>query len=103
MTRAQESERHRPNTAKRITILYANARSIIQKHNHLVLHAVTENPDVIMITESWPNTRDKHQLAEISIDGYNLFAKCRFHMNGGGVLIYARNNMNVAQIKKQMR
>ncbi len=62
-----------------------NARSFIQKRSHLIIHVITENPDFILITETWLNMRDKYQLSEVAIKGYNAFAKCRLHKKKGGV------------------
>ncbi len=83
-----------------MSILYANARSIIPKRNHLLIHAREEKPDVIMITESWLNVRDKHLTAEAAISGYNMFEKCRFQKNGGGVLIYLKDGINANKLSK---
>ena len=55
------------------------------------------NPDIIVLTESFINTRDKHQIAEVSLNGYNVFET---HKNGGGVLLYAKNDMKVVKINK---
>lgn len=70
----------------------------MQKRNYLTLHAITENPDLIMSTETWLNTRDKHQIAKVSILVITAFVKCHVHRKGGVVLMYARNNINVAQL-----
>ena len=35
-----------------------------------MIHAREEKPDVIMITESWLNMRDKHLTREAAINGY---------------------------------
>ena len=48
-----------------------------------MIHANAENPDIIVLTESWINTRDKHQTAEVSLNSWNVFEKCRTHKNGG--------------------
>ncbi len=91
---------HSPNPTEHISILYANARSVISKRNHLMIYVNSENPDFILLSESWINLRDKHQVAEVSLNGYNVFAKCRMHKAGGGVLLYAKNHINVVKINK---
>ena len=99
--RAQKnSDKHSPNSLDQINILYANARSILQKRNHLAIHAREEKPDIIMITESWLNMRDKHFTGEAAINGYNMFEKCRCHKAGGGVLLYVKNGINVIKVSK---
>ena len=65
-----------------------------------MIHANIENPDFIMITKSWLNTRDKYQLAETTLNGYNVFAKWRLHKNGGGVLLHVKNGMKVVKLSK---
>ena len=65
-----------------------------------MIHANTEKPDIIMITESWINTRDKHNLAEVALNGYNMFAKCRLHKSGGGVLLYVKKGIKAVQLNK---
>ena len=57
----------------------------------MIIHATAENPHIIALTESWINTRDKHQIAEVSLNGYNVFEKCGTHKNAGGILLYANN------------
>ncbi len=79
---------HSPTPTEHIITLYANSRSVISIRNHLMIHANTENPDFILLSESWINLRDKHQIAEVSPNEYNVFAKCRLHKAGGGVLLY---------------
>ena len=53
-----------------------------------------------MLTESWINTRDKHHIAEVSLNGYNVFDKCRTHKKGGDVLLNAKYYMKVVKINK---
>ena len=66
----------------------------------MIIHATAENPDIMMLTESWINTRDKHQIPEVSLYGYTVFEKCLTHRNGGGLLLYATNYMKVVKINK---
>ncbi len=65
-----------------------------------MIHANTENHDFILLSKSWINLRDKHQIAEVSLNGYNVFMKCRLHKAGGGVLLYAKNYIKVVKISK---
>ena len=37
---------------------------------------------------------------EVSLNGYNVFEKCRTNINGGGALLYAKNYMKVIKINK---
>ncbi len=65
-----------------------------------MIHDNTENPDFILLSESWISLHDKHQIAEVTLNGYNVFAKCRLHKTGGGVLLYAKNYINVVKVSK---
>ncbi len=91
---------HSLTPTEHISILYVNAGSVISNRNHLMIHASTKNPDFILLSESWINLRDKHQIAEVSLNGYNVFAKCRLHKAGGGVLLYAKKHIKVVKISK---
>ena len=85
---------------KSLTLFYTNARSIIKKREELVAYAMSENPDIISITETWLNISDKHLIAEISIPGYNMFLNCRENKRGGGVILYIKNSISAIEINK---
>ena len=61
--------KYNPKASGQIKILYAK----------LIIHVNAENPDFIVLTESWINARDKPQVVEVSLNGYNVFEKCRTH------------------------
>ena len=52
-----------------------------------------------MLIESLINTRDKVQIAEVSLNGYTVFEKCRKHKHGG-ILLYSKNYMKVVRINR---
>ena len=81
-------------------MFYGNVRSIIPILNQLIIHATSKNPDIILLTESSINTRTKHQIAEVSLNGYYVFENCRTHKNGKGVLLYAKSDMKIIKINK---
>ena len=56
--------------------------------------ACTEDLDIIGITETWLDTKDKHFLPEVEIDGYTLYHKDREGRKGGGVALYVRNTIH---------
>ncbi len=58
-----------------------------------MIHARAEKPDVIMITESWLNVRNKHFTAEATISGL-ICSK------NTGVLIYVKNGISVNKLNK---
>ena len=86
-------------TIKELKLLYTNARSIILKRNELLTYVVAETPDIVSITESWVNTKDKHLLAEIAIPGYKTFLNCRTHKAGGGVILYIKENLQAIDFR----
>ena len=89
-----------PKLSELVSILYANVRIVILKGNHLMIHANAEKHDFILLSEFFINTQDKPQIAEVSLNGYDIFAKCRLHESGRGVLLYAKNDMKAVKISK---
>ena len=55
--------------------------------------------DIVSITETWINTRDRDYIGEYSIEGYSIFHKDRLHKVGGGILIYIKEGLNPTEIK----
>ena len=53
----QKSTKYSPKASEQISKLCTNIWSM-----------TTENPDFIMLTESWINTQDKYQILEVSQD-----------------------------------
>lgn len=67
-----------------------NARSIMNKIDHLELTVCKYDPDIIGITESWctPSVSD----SELQLINYDLFRCDRDTDNkGGGVLLYVKS------------
>lgn len=58
---------HSHNSSEQMGIFYTKSRNSILKHNHLLVHAGTENSDFIMVNESWLNTHDKHLIVEAEV------------------------------------
>ncbi len=75
----------------------------MNKRDELVAYAISENPDIISITETWLDITDKHLISEISIPGYNTFLNCRESRKGGGVLLYVKDTIHATEIKKVNR
>ena len=59
-----------------------------------------ENYDIVCITESWLNTVERDYLAEYSVPGYIMFEKSRTNRNGGGVLLFVKENLNPISLSK---
>ncbi len=81
-----------------ISVLYTNVRSLIPKHDELLAYIVTEELDVIAITETWGNS--SHLIAEFSIAGYESVHKNREYKRGCGV-IYVKNALTALKMDKQ--
>ncbi len=75
----------------------------MNKRDELVTYALSENPDIISITETWINPSDKHLISEVSIPGYNMFLKCRENRKGGGVILYVKDTISATEIEKVNR
>jgi hypothetical protein len=81
-------------TLKIYRVLYTNAQSIFSKINDLNVTAAEEEPDLILLTETWcgPNTTN----AELSIAGYQLETDLRRDRTdtaagiGGGLIVYSK-------------
>jgi len=78
------------NTPRGQTI-YFNVRSLLPKISELQLLCLTENPDVVCVTETWLDVDVDD--CEIEIPGYLC---CRLDRNrhGGGLITYFKNTMD---------
>ena len=72
-------------SAKSLSILYYNARSILPKINELQLLTSLHKPTLICIVESWLSCEITDQ--ELGIDGYQIVRLDR-NRHGGGVMFY---------------
>ena len=65
---------------------YTNATSLNSKFSEFEARIYTENPDVVMVTETW------WQLGSlVQLDDYTLY-RCDREARGGGVAIYIKSN-----------
>jgi hypothetical protein len=87
-----KKEKRNANVPVKLSCLYANARSIVNKYEELEIYIENEKPHVIAITESWATTEIGD--SEICINGYTLFRKDREGVKrGGGVLLYVKSDL----------
>ena len=70
-----------------------NARSIRNKFPEFQALVATEEPHLVAITESWLRTSDRDFEAEFEIPGYQLFHKDRLDRQGGGVMLYVKDDI----------
>ena len=86
-------------TAEKLNIIYLNARSIVSKLSELEVLINDNNPDIVLITESWCNSSISDAL--LNIQGYNLETELRTDRNdtqggiGGGLLVYSRIGITI--------
>ncbi len=80
---------------------HLNARSTRNKFSDLEELIATENFDIIAITESRLNTKDRDFLAEYNLPGYSIFSCDRENWAGGGVILYINNNLYPCAIQTE--
>ena len=56
-----------------LKVLTANVQSLSPKIDELIALIQVENFDVIALNETWLDTQNKHQLAEVTIHGNQVF------------------------------
>ena len=75
-------------------IILTNAQSLKKKTKALSITAITNNPDLFLITESWLEATDPDNLYQLQ--GYCLFRKDRKGVEGkekgGGLCVYVRDD-----------
>ena len=71
-----------------LTVCYTNARSLLNKRTELGHRIDAENPEVIIITETWltPDVTDN----EVNFPSYTVHRADRLGRKGGGVAIYLK-------------
>ena len=98
----QERERGRGSgqqAAAAVKILYSNVQSVFNKLNEPAAYAAEENPDFILLTETWCN--DTINNAALSLPGYQLETNLRRDREnttngiGVGLLVYTRDGIKV--------
>ena len=85
-----------------IEILYTNAQSICNKKNELELVVYDNEPDLVLITETWCH-KDRLDITDafLKIDGYEIVSELRRDRNdtvlgrGGGILVYKKIGLDV--------
>ncbi len=85
-----------------LSIMYCNAQSIVKKIDELNCYCNDNNPDIILITETWCHQDISD--AYLSITGYDLVPDLRVdrgdtaHGRGGGLLVYAKTGLSIFKI-----
>ena len=82
----------------RLSCMYFNARSIVNKIDELEIYTKEEDLDIIGVTETWLS--DEILTSEYSLEGYTLLRKDRKDLvktRGGGVALYVKNEINIVE------
>ena len=80
-------------------MIFLNARSILSKLDHLNILLVEEKPHILCLTETWCN--DSITNAMLNMPNYYIDDELRIDRSdtaqgrGGGLLVYARNDITV--------
>ena len=82
---------------KVLTCKLMNARSIVNKMLELEEMVYEEDPDIILITESWTNSYIP--LAEIHIPGYEIIRKDRVNRKDSGCVAYFREDIRATALE----
>ena len=72
---------------------------IINEKNELNIMVDDIKPHIIGITESWANNDITD--AELGLEGYVMFRKCRMGRRGGGVLLYIKEAIPAYEVQLQ--
>ena len=82
--------------------MYLNAQSIVGKIDELAVIAGEEDPDLILVTESWCN--DDIPDAFLTLQGYSLHVRSdRLDTaagRGGGLLVYVKDGISILSVDK---
>ena len=73
-----------PHPNQLCSIFYLNCRSLLPKLDALRVQAMSSNPSIIALVETWLDTSISSQ--EFSIPGYSCIRRDR-HRHGGGILL----------------
>ena len=71
-------EKNKYSNIDKISCLYLNARSVINKRDELELYIIENKPSIIGVKESWANCDIAD--SELNLEGYELFSKMKNEM-----------------------
>jgi len=87
---------------RNLSIIYLNARSIINKIDELRILAREHKPDIIGVVETWLNENIYDR--EVEIDDYCIIRKDRINDNklvGGGIVIYVQKDISCLNVTEE--
>lgn len=81
-----------------------NAGSMVNKIDQLQVFLLEENPDILLITETWLHSNIGN--SEISMPGYNIVSRCdrtdTLNGRGGGNIVYLANGLAGTEITSEV-
>jgi hypothetical protein len=104
-----EHHRHQPpedqaEALRPLTVLYTNAQSVFNKIDELNVTAADEQPDLILLTETWCGPHITN--AELTVAGYQIETELRRDRTdttagiGGGLLVYSKLGIKLRPTNK---
>ena len=85
----------------KIKIIMFNARSLMNKLPQLEILSHLQEPDIILITETWANSSVND--AELSLKGYGLMRSDRNTGRGGGCILYYKEHIQITEYHENTR
>ena len=90
------ADRNMDNDASGFSILYTNAQSIVNKVEELRALAAINDPDILILTETWTNEAISNEY--LNVNGYEIIERRDRNDTdrgrGGGIIVYVRKNMH---------
>ena len=84
----------------RISLISLNARSVKNKSTSICDLMLSNNADILALTETWLGTSvDKPVISEITPNGYSIHQIARNGKTGGGIAVIDKSNIEVKRSK----
>ena len=84
-------------------VMFANVQSIMNKMDEIRAEILIQNPDIFAVTESWTNDDIGNEV--LLIKGYEIINRLDRNDTdrgrGGGIIIYAKNNIDITAEKNE--
>ena len=84
-----------------LTLLYTNAQSLVNKVNEMKAVTAINNPDLLIVTETWTNEAIADEY--LNIDGYDIIERKdrndTLMGRGGGIVVYAKKDLYAWKVK----
>ncbi|CAG2215034.1 unnamed protein product [Mytilus edulis] len=84
----------------RISLISLNARSVKNKSTSICDFMLSNDADILALTETWLGTSiDKQVISEITQNGYSIHQISRKGKTGGGVAVIHKSNIEIKRSK----